>query len=96
MKWTVVVTALLLAACGNDPTSPEDQALPAGATTLAAAALTFYQVSGGGEHTCAVDDRQRGLVLGYNASGQLGAGGTSVSASGRGLPFYLRRLLSRQ
>ena len=87
MKRTLLVTALILAACGHDNTSPEE--LTSGATSFATAALTFYQVSGGGEHTCAVTTGNVAWCWGYNASGQLGAGTLTgpESCSGAVGPF---------
>src|SRR5438128_5129297 len=49
------------------PTSPE-------ADVSAATAVAFWQVSGGGDHTCGVTTDNRAYCWGYNASGQLGAG----------------------
>jgi alpha-tubulin suppressor-like RCC1 family protein len=85
--------ALLLAALGcqedaSSPTGPEpDPAL----ATVAAAALEFYQVSGGYESTCGVTTDNRAYCWGYNGQGQLGDGTTThrfapVAVSG-GLRF---------
>jgi alpha-tubulin suppressor-like RCC1 family protein len=70
LSGAVALSALGLAACGNDtPTAP--QAGPALATT--AAALWFRQTSAGWDHTCAVTG-DRIYCWGGNSEGQLGDG----------------------
>lgn len=73
---------LVLAACqeplSTQPgTDPETTTLSASAT---AAALSFYQVSGGDNHSCGVTVDNRLYCWGYNASGQLGNGTTNTSS----------------
>jgi alpha-tubulin suppressor-like RCC1 family protein len=59
--------------CREDAQSPtEPQATPALAT--AASALAFYQVSGGGRHSCGVTTDNRAYCWGSNIWGQLGDG----------------------
>jgi alpha-tubulin suppressor-like RCC1 family protein len=75
--WIPILAAGLLVTtlgCREDtesPTAPEPT--PALATT-ATTALAFYQVSGGGRHTCGLTTDNRAYCWGFNGAGQLGDG----------------------
>jgi alpha-tubulin suppressor-like RCC1 family protein len=69
-----LITLLLAAVgCGEDTPSPTDPG-PTAALATAAEAPAFYQVSGGGFHSCGVTTDQRAYCWGYNGSGALGTG----------------------
>jgi alpha-tubulin suppressor-like RCC1 family protein len=73
---------LLVAALGcredaESPTGPEATPL----ATTATAALAFYQVSAGWEHTCGVTTDNRGYCWGSNSQGDLGNGEPGLGAS---------------
>lgn len=85
--------ALLLAAFGcrddtGSPTEPAPSSAPETSET-AAAALSFYQVSGGDGHSCGVTADSLAYCWGYNDSGQLGTGTLTgpESCSGAVGPF---------
>ena len=67
---------VMLPACREDATSPRAPETPTLATS-ATAALAFFQVSGGGRHTCGVTTDNRAYCWGWNSSGQLGDGTTT-------------------
>jgi alpha-tubulin suppressor-like RCC1 family protein len=70
--------ALLIAVIGcSDVTDQQSDSQPALATATAAAALSFSQLSGGGNHTCGVTADHRVYCWGFNAFGQLGDGSTT-------------------
>jgi alpha-tubulin suppressor-like RCC1 family protein len=74
----IIALGLLLSAAwgcrdAESPTEPGTTG-PSVDVAAAAAALTFYQVSGGGYHTCGVTADSLGYCWGYNESGQLGVG----------------------
>jgi alpha-tubulin suppressor-like RCC1 family protein len=68
--------ALLLALLGCRDTDSPTEPSPAAAQTAAtlAAALAFWQVSGGGNHTCGVTTDNLAYCWGSSSRGQLGAG----------------------
>jgi alpha-tubulin suppressor-like RCC1 family protein len=70
-----ILVFILLAAlgCGDETPPPTD---PSSTPTLAttAASLAFYQLSGGGSHSCGVTTDNRAYCWGYNQLGQLGDG----------------------
>jgi alpha-tubulin suppressor-like RCC1 family protein len=73
-RYFVAPTALLLAlGCRDDAWSPTEAA-PLSVQSVAAMALAFYQVSGGGVHTCGVTTENRTYCWGNNYAGQLGDG----------------------
>jgi len=74
LSGALALTALGLAACGND-TLTAPQAGLALATT--AAALSFRQTSAGWDHTCGVTTGDRIYCWGENSEGQLGDGTTA-------------------
>ncbi len=68
---------LVLSGCGQDgesPTGPVGTGEPT--TAVAAAALTFWQLSSGTHHTCGLTTENRAYCWGWNYSGQLGEGTT--------------------
>src|SRR3954449_1935228 len=69
-------TVLLLSlGCRDDTDSPMEPApTTPEATVIAASALSFWQVSGGGAHTCAVTTDDLAYCWGENRVGELGAG----------------------
>jgi alpha-tubulin suppressor-like RCC1 family protein len=70
---TLYALCSLAAGCTESPSSPtEADARPAQAA--AAAALPFYQVSGGDTHTCALTTDQLAYCWGSNFHGKLGIG----------------------
>jgi alpha-tubulin suppressor-like RCC1 family protein len=65
-------------ACGEELTAPVvSENTPNLETATAAASLAFYQVSGGGAHTCGVTTANRAYCWGLNFWGQLGDGTTT-------------------
>jgi alpha-tubulin suppressor-like RCC1 family protein len=87
----IAVAALLVPAlgCRDQSESPTEPVSPTPQPTLAVAALTFRQISGGGLHTCGVTTTNQAYCWGYNQYGQLGTG-TSTGpehCSGAGGPF---------
>jgi len=89
----VLAAGLLITALGcledtESPTAPEAEP---GLATAATTPLAFYQVSGGGDHTCGITTDNRAYCWGSNAYGQLGDGTTTdrltpVAVAGE-LPF---------
>jgi alpha-tubulin suppressor-like RCC1 family protein len=77
----VVMAALLFAAvgCGDDDTgSPTGPSAPTPALSVSAAgALSFKQVSGGGNHSCGLTFDNKAYCWGWNDFGQLGDGSAS-------------------
>jgi alpha-tubulin suppressor-like RCC1 family protein len=73
------LAALLVAAlgCREDAESPTAPELGPALATTATTALAFYQVSGGGVHTCGVTTDNRAYCWGRNLVGQLGDGTTT-------------------
>ncbi len=67
--------ALILAGCGEEPTSPVADGLPS-AAVQATGQLTFRQLSSGSSHTCGVTTENRAYCWGANGSGELGNGST--------------------
>jgi alpha-tubulin suppressor-like RCC1 family protein len=75
----VATAPLLLAALGcRDDTTAPTQAVPTTprASVAAATALTFSQLSAGGDHTCGVTTEARAYCWGWGFYGQLGIGTT--------------------
>lgn len=75
----LAVGLLVMVACSDETTSPGRNPEASGATTqaLAAAALTFRQVSTGVNHTCGVTTSDVAYCWGSNSSGELGTGSTT-------------------
>ncbi len=80
-QWAVLLPAVLLAACGEDATSPTspERSVPARAPALATAAVTptFKQLAAGWYHTCGVASDGRAWCWGLNRDGALGDGTTT-------------------
>ena len=70
----LLAPALLLAAlgCREDAESPTAPEATAPLATSATQALAFWQVSGGGGHTCGVTTDYRAYCWGNNWAGELG------------------------
>jgi alpha-tubulin suppressor-like RCC1 family protein len=89
--YTVMATLLLAGvACEKNDGSLTEPAVPTlEASASATAALTFRQLSGGGDHSCGLTTDNKAYCWGYNESGQLGDGSASgpESCSGAAGPF---------
>jgi alpha-tubulin suppressor-like RCC1 family protein len=84
-RWSFALGAAALLAgtvgCREDDAAPTEPGSPAPEAAVAAAgALTFWQVSGGGLHSCGVTTDHRTYCWGYDFYGQIGDGTFSTAA----------------
>jgi alpha-tubulin suppressor-like RCC1 family protein len=83
----LALTCLMLAACSETATEPEPLAEPSSiqANVSGSAALSFWQVSAGANHTCGITSDRRLYCWGANYNGQVGDG-TSGAENSRSRP----------